>query len=304
MHQIAAGEQFIGRQHAVEGFAWNAHEARVAGADAYEHRVIAHFGNHLFDGEQASDQRVALESDAEFEQFADLGIDHAVGQAKFRNAVFQHATRLVEGLIDRDIAAGFRHVGSAGHAGGTRTDDADLQAVQFDVGNVGPAFGDGQIANKALKPADCHRFERIADNTDAFALGFLRTDPPAHGGQQIGIGDNVVGAAIIFFAYFLDEAGNIDADRTARDARRLQAQQATIRFVERLLERVAAIHLVKIAHPLCRLLFAYWGALLRNGPYGSLFRHEGSRSSRPAPVRTDRASRIRRARNPALSCGS
>src|SRR5208283_3692283 len=112
------------------------------------------------------------------------------------------------------IAARLCHVGGAGHAGRTGSDDADAQAVGFDIGNVGPAFGNGQVADEALEPTDCHRLQRLTDRADAFALRLLRTDPTADGRQEIGVGDDVVGAAVILLCDLLYEVGNVDADRT------------------------------------------------------------------------------------------
>ena len=203
VHQIAAGEQFVGGQHAVERFTGNAHEARIAGAGADEYGVVAHLGEHLLDGEQAADQRVALELDAELDQLADLGVDHAVGQAEFGDAVFQDAAGLVEGLVDGDVATGLRHVGGASHAGRAGPNDGDAETVRLDIGNVGPALGYGHVADEAFKPADRHRLQQIADRADALALGFLRADAAANGSQKIGIGDDVVGAVIVLLGNLL-----------------------------------------------------------------------------------------------------
>ena len=218
-HQVAARQQFVGRQHAVQRIAGNAEHRRIAGADADEHRVEAHLVDHLLDGEQAADQRVALELDAEFLQLVDLRVDHFVGQAEIRNAVAQHAARLVEGFVDGHVAPGLGHVRGAGHAGRTRADDADPVRSRFDIRDIGPAFRDRLVADPALEASDGHRFQRVADGAHAFALVFLRTDAAADGRQQVGVGQDVVGAAKILLADLLDETGNVDTHRAACDAR-------------------------------------------------------------------------------------
>ena len=192
---------------------------------------IAEFVAHLLDGEQAADQRIALELDAELAQIFDFGVDHRVGQAEIGDAVFEHAAGLVEGLEHGHVATGFGHVGRAGHAGRPGTDDADLEAVRLDIGDVAPLLLDGGVADKAFEAADRHRFERLADDADAFALRFLRADAAAHRGQQIAGGDDVVGAAQILGGDRLDEFRNVDVDRAAGDAARLGAQQAALGFV-------------------------------------------------------------------------
>ena len=123
-----------------------------------------------------------------------------VGQAEIGNAVFQHAARLVKGFVDGDVAAGLGHVGRAGHAGRSGADDADPEAVGLDIGNVDPALLDGGVADEAFQAADRDRLERLADRAHAFALGFLRTHAAANRRQQIGVGEDVVGAAEILFA--------------------------------------------------------------------------------------------------------
>ena len=102
---------------------------------------------------------------------------------------------------------------------GPGSDDADAVSVRLDMRQVGPALGDGSVADEAFQPADRHRFERLADRAAALALGFLRADAAAHRGQQVGAADRVVRAAEILRADAVDEAGNVDADRDSRRCR-------------------------------------------------------------------------------------
>ncbi len=193
----------------------------------------------------------------------DLDVDHAVGQAEVGDAVLEHAAGLVEGLVDRHVAAGLGHVGRAGHARRARTDDADLEAVGLDVGNVGPAFGDRHVADEALEPADRHRLQRLAHRAHAFALVFLRAHAPAHRRQQVGVGDDVVGAVEILALDLLDEAGNVDADRAAAHAGLVGAVQAARGLDQRVFEPVAAGHLVEVLRPHLRRLLGHRRARLR-----------------------------------------
>ena len=149
-----------------------------------EHRVKAHLVDHLFDREQASDERIAFELHAKLPQLLDLRVDHFVA-AEIRNPVTQYATGLVERFVYGDVAAGFRHVGGACHSGRARSHDADPEAGGFDVGNVGPAFADREIADEALEAADRHGFQRLTDDAHAFALAFLRAHASADRGQGL-----------------------------------------------------------------------------------------------------------------------
>ena len=232
------------------------------------------FADHLLDGEQASDQRVAFEPDAKLAQVGDFRVDHGVGQAEVRNAVAQHAAGQVERFIHRDVAAGLRHVGGAGHAGGAGADDADAEAVGVDVRLLAPALGDGSVADPAFQPADRHRFQRFADGADALALVFLRADAAADRGQQVGASDHVVGAAQVFRDELLDEAGDVDADRAAGDAGRVGAHQAAVGFAQRLVRRCSRRSLPRSSRARSRgSLLADRRAVLRDGAYRLLLRH-------------------------------
>src|SRR5579862_1922281 len=106
----------------------------------------------------------------------------------------------MKGLEDGDVTAGFSHISRAGHSGRTRSDDADLKIGGLDVGDVDPAFADRSISDESLQPSDRDRFEGFADHADSFTLVFLRTNAPADRGQEIGSGDDVVGASEVLFA--------------------------------------------------------------------------------------------------------
>src|SRR4029450_4508903 len=140
------------------------------------------------------DQSVAFELDAEAREFLDLDVDDGIRQPEIRDAVLQHAACFVERLVDRYVAAGLGHVRGACHARRARTDDADLEPVAFDVGNVRPAFADRHAAPPPLKAADPYRLQGLANGADTLALVFLRADATADGRQQVGVGDDVVGA--------------------------------------------------------------------------------------------------------------
>ncbi len=264
VHQVAAGEQLVGGEHAVQRLAGNAREARIARAGADEHRMKAHLVDHLLDGEQATDQRVALEAHAELLELADLGVDDRVRQAEIRNAVLEHAAGLVEGLVDGDLAAGLGHVGCAGHAGRSRTDDADAEAARLDVRDVGPAFPDGEVADPALQPADGHRLQGFADGAHALALVLLRADAAADRRQQVGGGDDVVGAAVVALDDALDEVRDRDVHRATADARLLGAHQAALGLELRVLDEVTAVDLLEVAGAHLRILLVRRRARLRD----------------------------------------
>ena len=90
-----------------------------------------------------------------------------------------------------------------------------LKSVGSMYGMLAQPSRDRVVADEALQPADRDRLQRFADGADAFALVLLRADAAADRRQQVGVGEDVVGAAEILLADLLDEARDVDADRAA-----------------------------------------------------------------------------------------
>ena len=147
---------------------------------------------------------------------------------------------------------------------GPGADDADLEARRLDVGNVGPAFGDRHVADEALEPADGHRLQRLADRAHAFALVLLRAHAPAHRRQQVGVGDDVVGAVEVLLRDLLDEAGDVDAHRAAAHAGLVGALEAALGLDQRVFEPVADGDLVEVLRARLGRLLGHRRALLRD----------------------------------------
>jgi hypothetical protein len=290
-HQVAACQQFVGRQHAVERFTRNAHEAGITRPRAHKQRMKAHFGEHLLQCEQPAHQSVALEAYAQLLELADLDIHHAVGQAEVGYAVLQHAAGFLEGFIDDHFAARLGHVGGAGHAGRPRADDAHLEGLRLDVGDVGPALFNRHVAHKTFQPADGHGLQALAHGAHAFALAFLRAHTPTHRRQQVGARDHVVGAVEVLRRHLADETGDVDAHRAATHAGLVGAVQAAFGFHQRLRQAVAHGHFVEVLHTRPGRLLGHGRARLRDGADGLFLGHgrsvrlwRGQRAG--APLRT------------------
>ena len=147
----------------------------------------AHLVEHLLDRKQPSDERVAPDFDAKVDQVPDLLVDDLVGQAEIGNTVTQDPARLVQGLVDRNRAAGLGQVRRAGHARRAGADDTDAEAIGLYVGSLVPALLDRAIADPALQTTDGDRLKGVADRADAFALVLLRADAAADGRQEVRI---------------------------------------------------------------------------------------------------------------------
>ncbi len=106
LHQVVAGQVFVGRVNAVGLFARNVHEARQPGTRADKYRVVAFFVEQFVDGYGFADDDVRFDLDAEaLDVFNFLRDDLFLRQTEFRNSVNQNAARFVERFENRHVVA-------------------------------------------------------------------------------------------------------------------------------------------------------------------------------------------------------
>ena len=109
VHEVGAGQEFIGRNHAVQVLAGNAHKPGQPGAGADEYGFEALFVHQLVDGHGAPDDYVGLDLYAEFADVLNLRLHDAfLGQTKFGNAVFEYAAGPVEHFKNGHLISQFR----------------------------------------------------------------------------------------------------------------------------------------------------------------------------------------------------
>ncbi len=102
-HQVDAREVLIGRVNAFKILARNVHEDRQPRAVRDEHGIEAHV--QFRERVRAADNDVALNLHACGFQSLDFLRDNVFRQAKFRNAIDQHAAGFVERFVNRDFVA-------------------------------------------------------------------------------------------------------------------------------------------------------------------------------------------------------
>ena len=130
MHQVGPREELVGRDHAVEVLARDAHEAGQPGARADEYGVIAFVVQQRVDRHGAAHDHVGLDPDAQPFDLGDLARhDPLLREAEFGNAVNQHAAHLVQRLENLHFVAHAGQVAGAGQPGRAAADDGDLAAV-------------------------------------------------------------------------------------------------------------------------------------------------------------------------------
>ena len=224
LHEVVAGEEFVGGEHSVEVFTGDAHELRKTGAGAHEHGLEALFVHEGVDGDGAADDDVGFDLHAQGAHLIELVFQHLLlRETEFGNTVFEHSAGFVEGFEDGDVVAGFGKVRSAGKACRAGADNGHL-AVSIIAppctpkGDSSQTFGSGPcifhpshrsgfrcggcsrlrrfapqtisgirkrpVGDEPLELADGHRLELHAQHAGTLALAFLRTHAAANSRQR------------------------------------------------------------------------------------------------------------------------
>ena len=218
LHQVDAGQELVGRVNAAEVFTGDVHEHRQACAGADEHSLEAILAHQLIDGNDAADDHVRFDLDAQRLQAVDFLLHDGLGKTELGDTVHQHAAGEVERFKNGDVVALLGKVARAGETAGAGADDRDLVAVGnglcgglLDVCVV-------PVGNKALEAADADRLALDAADALRFALRLLRAHTAADGRQRRGLVDDLIGALVVLLGDLLDEFGDLDLHRAAGNA--------------------------------------------------------------------------------------
>ena len=145
-----------------------------------------------------------------------------------------------------DLIALFGQVAGAGQARRAGTHDGHLVAVGLGLGGSLGAVGVVPVGHKTLQTADTHGVALLAADAVHLALGLLRADAAAHGGQGAGLMDHLISALIVLLHDLLDELRDAHVDGTAVHAEMVLAVEAAGGFVQRLLLGVAQRYLEEV----------------------------------------------------------
>ncbi len=227
-HQVGAGQEFVGRDHAVEVLARNTHETGQSGARTDENGVESLLVEQGVDRQGAADDDVGLDGYAQPAQGVDLALhDPRLRQTELGNAVDQHAAHLVQRLEDVHLVARLSQVAGAGQTGRTAADHGDAAAVARGGRHLGFVF-QRPVAHVALQLADGYRFALDAQDAGPFALRLLRADASADRRQRAVSRDDGRCCCHPAVLQFADEIGNPDADGAATQRGFLQSRQRVV----------------------------------------------------------------------------
>ena len=255
-HQVAARQELVGGENPVQALARNAHEPGQAGTGADEDRLETLAVEQFVDGNRTAHHYVGLDRHAESADAVDFRLHHPfLRKTELRNAVLQHAARLVEHFKNRHGITQFRQVAGAGQSGRTAAHDGHLDAVGRGLLNRHAAVRTAPVGHEPFQFADGHRLAFHAQHTAAFALRLLRTHAAADGRQRT-VARNRAGRFGEFASLHLrDKQRNPDSHRTLLHASRIAAVQATGGFQYRLRFIIAITYFLEIAGPDLRVLF-------------------------------------------------
>ena len=263
-HQIHAGKIFIARHHAHAILAGNPHEARKPGSGGHENAPEA-AGKQVVVADGLAHHAVGHELDAHLLESANLNVDNLVGEAEFRDTVFQYAADLMQSLVDMYLESAFCHVAGKGKRCRTGAHYCHFYTIcSLARGQCGISAQSLGVGGETLKITYRHgRPLHLVVDALRLALAFLGTNAAAHGRQGARLLEHNRGVVEIFALDILDESRNIDAYGAAGDTRRIRAVEAARCLQNSLVARQALVHLLVAGNAVGRIEFSHFHA--RNG---------------------------------------
>ena len=181
LHQIRAGQIFVGGTDAVQVLTGNPHKFRQPGPGPHE-RGVETFIEEVIHGDDLTHDHIIFEADTHLFQIGYFRVNDHFRQPEFRDTVNQHPAGFMKGFKNGDIVSLLGQVTGAGQPGRPGADNGDFFIGFFPyVRWFRDALIPFEISGKTLQDTDGHRFGFDADDTFLFTLFFLGTDPAANG---------------------------------------------------------------------------------------------------------------------------
>ena len=128
LHEVASGQELVGRVHALEGFTRNSHEVGQSCTGSDENGLVALF-EELVNREGLADYGIGHELHAKLPERSDFLCHYGLGKPELGDSVDQNAAFCVKGLVDRDFESRLGKVACAGESRRSGTYDCHLMAV-------------------------------------------------------------------------------------------------------------------------------------------------------------------------------
>ena len=169
LHQVGAGQVFIGGEDAECLLAGDVHESGQAGTAADEDSLKAFLVHQVINGDGLADDDVCFDFDAKRSDIVNFLFNNRIlGKTEFRNAVDKDAACLVQCFEDRYIIAHPGKIACACQTGRAGADDRDLFVFLFRCDCGFDTHFLGGVGDISFQLADGNSF--ALDASDAFAF--------------------------------------------------------------------------------------------------------------------------------------
>ena len=160
-------------------------------------------------------------------------LDDLVGQPELRDAVRQHATGQVQGLVDRHVVTAAGQLAGRRQAAWAGPDDGHALAGSLEDGRLVLRLPAGPVGDEPLEVTDGDRCTLAPPDALGLALVLLRADPTSHSRQGVVGEEHARGFGEVAGLDAPDERGDVDDHRATLDARRPLARKAPLRLEHR-----------------------------------------------------------------------
>ena len=228
IHQVHPRKVLVGR-HDVEGvLSRDIHEVGETRSRTDEDALEA-FLLQLIHADGLTHDDIRLEVDTHLAQVVYFHVHDSVGQAEFRNAVFQNTAYLVQRLKYVYVVTFLHHIARKAQSRGSRAYHRYLDAIgRLRIGQRHLPALSLVIGGETLQVAYSHgRFVHLHVHAPALALLLLRANPAAYGGERRCLLQHLGGRQELSALYVLHERGNVDAHGTTLYTLRIGTVQTT-----------------------------------------------------------------------------
>ena len=258
-HQVVTCQILISGEYAVCLLTRDSHEHRKSGTGSDKYSLEALILKKLVDSYGFTDDNVGL--DLNTERFYVLYLssnDFVFRKTKLRNTVNKNAACFVKSLEDSYIIAHLCKVSGTGKSGRTGTDYSYLVSVLLCCRNWLDAVLFRPVSNETLQLTDGNSFALHTADTSSLTLCLLRTYTSADSRKSTGLTDDLVCFLEVSFFYFMNEARDIDGNRTSFHTFCFLTAKAAVRFFHCLFFIITKANLFKVRSTYLRSLLSDW----------------------------------------------
>lgn len=257
-HQVASGQIFIGRKYPVGLFTRYSHEFGQSCPRTDKYRIETFFFHKFINRYRFSHYHIGFYFYPKgFHIFYFLSDYIFLGQTEFRDTVYKHAARLMEGFEDSHFIPHLCQIPCTCKPCRAGTDDSHFFAVLLLWANRFYSLFPGPVCHETFQFADGNRLAFDPADTFPFTLALLRAYPAANRRKGTGFTNYLISGLHIPFLYFLNKTRNINRYRTTLDTLGIFTVDTSVCFFHRFFFIISKAHLFEICGAYLCILFTY-----------------------------------------------